>query len=78
MRHVFRARLKENNMKEIHCKHCGRCLSKDIILGAGMFYINPSKVFNLFSEVRKCPNCGAYNKIDIELGMRVKVAEVEN
>lgn len=43
-----------------------------------MFYINPAKKFSLFSEVRKCPNCGVYNKVDIELGMRVKVVEVEN
>jgi rubredoxin len=43
------------------------------MLGAGMFYINPAKVFNLFSEVRKCPSCGAYNKVDIELGMKQNI-----
>ena len=64
-------------MKEIRCKKCGHCLSKGIELGAGMFYINPSKPFSFFSEIRKCPNCGVYNKVDIELGMRIKVAEVE-
>ena len=62
---------------EIRCKKCNHCLSKDIILGAGMFYINPTKTFNIFSEVRKCPNCGVYNKINIELGIKVKVIEIE-
>lgn len=63
---------------QIRCKKCNHCLSKDIILGAGMFYINPAKKFSLFSEVRHCPSCGAYNKIDIKLGMKIEVAEVKN
>ena len=62
---------------EIRCKKCNHCLSKDIILGAGMFYINPTKTFDIFSEIRKCPSCGVYNKISIELGVKVKVIEIE-
>jgi len=60
-------------MTEIRCGKCNHCLSKDVKVGAGMFYMNPSKPLEIFQEVRKCPNCGAFNEITLELNIEVKI-----
>jgi phage FluMu protein Com len=64
-------------MKEIRCKSCNHCFSKDVKLGAGMFYMNPSRPLEVFQEVRKCPSCGALNKVTIELDLTIKIKLVE-
>jgi len=62
-------------MKEIRCQNpaCNHCLSKGIEVGAGMYYITPSKPLRLYREVIKCPKCGKYNEVIIEMGVRAKV-----
>ena len=62
-------------MKEIRCQNpkCNHCLSKGIEVGAGMYYISPSKPLRLYREVIKCPKCGSLNEIIIEMGVRAKV-----
>ena len=66
-------------MKEIRCQNpaCNHCLSKDIEVGAGMYYITPSKPLRLYREVIKCPKCGKLNEVIIEMGVRAKVRIVE-
>ena len=62
-------------MKEIRCQNqaCGHCLSKGIEVGAGMYYITPSKPLRLYREVIKCPKCGKLNEVIIEMGVRARV-----
>ena len=66
-------------MKEIRCQNpnSNHCLSKDIEVGAGMYYITPSKPLRLYREVIKCSNCGKLNEVIIEMGVRAKVRIVE-
>jgi len=64
-------------MTEIRCKNCNHCLSKDVKLGAGMFYMNPSRPLEVFQEVRKCPSCGMFNEVTIELDLTIKIKIVE-
>ncbi len=67
-------------MKEIRCQNpkCNHCLSKGIEVGAGMYYISPSKPLRLYREVIKCPKCGSLNEIIIEMGVRAKVNIIED
>jgi len=67
-------------MKEIRCQNpeCNHCLSKEIEVGAGMYYISPSKPLRLYREVIKCPKCGKLNEIIIEMGVRAKVSIIED
>jgi len=66
-------------MKEIRCQNpnCNHCLSKDIEVGAGMYYITPSKPLRLYREVIKCSKCGKLNEVIIEMGVRARVRIVE-
>ena len=66
-------------MKEICCQNpaCGHCLSKDIEVGAGMYYISPSKPLRLYREVIKCPKCGKLNEVIIEMGVRARVTIID-
>ncbi len=67
-------------MKEIRCQNqaCGHCLSKDIEVGAGMYYISPSKPLRLYREVIKCPKCGSLNEVIIEMGVRARVRVIDD
>jgi len=62
-------------MKEIRCQNpgCNHCLSKGIEVGAGMYYITPSKPLRLYREVIKCPKCGNLNEVIIEMGVRARI-----
>ena len=62
-------------MKEIRCQNpaCNWCLSKGIEVGAGMYYISPSKPLRLYREVIKCPKCGKLNEVIIEMGIRARI-----
>ena len=68
-------------MKEIRCQNptCNHCLSKGIEVGAGMYYITPSKPLRLYREVIKCPNnkCGKLNEVIIEMGVRARVRIID-
>ena len=66
-------------MKEIRCQNpaCGHCLSKGIEVGAGMYYISPSKPLMLYRDVRKCDKCGKLNEVTIEMGVRVSVRVID-
>ena len=66
-------------MKEIRCQNpkCNHCLSKGIEVGAGMYYISPSKPLRLYREVIKYPKCGSLNEIIIEMGVRARVSIIE-
>ena len=66
-------------MKEIRCQNptCNHCLSKGIEVGAGMYYISPSKPLRLYREVIKCPKCGKLNEVIIEMGVRARVTIIE-
>jgi len=66
-------------MKEIRCQNqaCGHCLSKGIEVGAGMYYISPSKPLRLYREVIKCPKCGKLNEVIIEIGVRARVSVID-
>jgi len=66
-------------MKEIRCQNqaCGHCLSKGIEVGAGMYYISPSKPLRLYREVIKCPKCGKLNEVIIEMGVRARVSVID-
>ncbi len=67
-------------MKEIRCQNpkCNHCLSKGIEVGAGMYYITPSKPLRLYREVIKCPKCGNLNEIIIEMGVRARVRIIKD
>ena len=67
-------------MKEIRCQNqaCGHCLSKGIEVGAGMYYITPSKPLRLYREVIKCPKCGKLNEVIIEMGVRASVSVIDD
>ncbi|GAJ18844.1 unnamed protein product, partial [marine sediment metagenome] len=67
-------------MKEIRCQNpkCNHCLSKGIEVGAGMYYISPSKPLRLYREVIKCPKCDKLNEVIIEMGVRAKVRIIED
>ena len=66
-------------MKEIRCQNptCNHCLSKGIEVGAGMYYISPSKPLRLYREVIKCPKCSKLNEVIIEMGVRARVSIIE-
>lgn len=60
-------------MKQIICQKCGNPLSKNIELGAGMYYINPSRPFKMYQEDIKCQRCGAINRISVEMNYIIKI-----
>ena len=66
-------------MKEIRCQNpaCNHCLSKDIEVGAGMYYITPSKPLRLYREAIKCGKCGTLNEVIVEMGVRVRINVIE-
>jgi len=67
-------------MKEIRCQSpgCNHCLSKGIEVGAGMYYISPSKPLRLYREVIKCPKCDSLNEVIIEMGVRARISIIED
>ncbi len=67
-------------MKEIRCQNpkCNHCLSKGIEVGAGMYYISPSKPLRLYREVIKCPKCDKLNEVIIEMGVRARINIIED
>lgn len=60
-------------MKQLLCQKCSNPLSKDIELGAGMFYINPSRPFKMYQENIKCQRCGEINQISVEIDYVIKI-----
>jgi hypothetical protein len=39
--------------------------------------MNPSRPLEVFQEVRKCPSCGMFNEVTIELDLTIKIKIVE-
>ena len=63
--------------QELRCKKCDNCLAKDVEIGAGFFYLDPSRKFVLYKQVIKCLDCKALNEITVEVGVTTNIKLVE-
>jgi len=65
-------------MKQLLCQKCSNPLSKNIELGAGMFYVNPSRPLKMYQEDIKCQRCGAINQIVVEIDYIIRIKQVSD
>ena len=65
-------------MKQLLCQKCSNPLSKNIELGAGMFYVNPSRPLKMYQEDIKCQRCGTVNQVAVEIDYIIRIKLVSD